>query len=162
MSDYPIQTNADPNAARAGEQSLSEDSEQRSRCGFTGSQIFPITGAKGTVQVDADVAARTVSPNDANGAASRPSGDVSNMNVGNGRGISVKLVNANHLEGSNKGDHRVPDRDTAAASVQEAAVGSGSPRGPVGQWGNSKSHTKLGSFGKDHADRSYPAPDNGD
>jgi hypothetical protein len=44
----------------------------------------------------------------------------------------AKPVDANHLEGSNKGDHRAPSRDVAAASLATAS-NNGGPRQPMKQ-----------------------------
>ena len=49
------------------------------------------------------------------------------------RPISVKQVDHVALEGSNKGDHRFPSKDTAAASLASAAD-NGGPRNRVGQF----------------------------
>jgi hypothetical protein len=156
----PIQTSS-PDELKGGEHALASDPQQYSRCGFTGSQVFPLTGRPGK-QVDNDVQASTVSPNNANGAASCDKGDVSNMNVGSGRGISVKEVDARNICGSHKGDTRSNPGDTAKSSLTQAAVGAGSPRGHVGQFPNGKNDAVNGSFGKDFGSKQYPTPDNGD
>lgn len=155
MSDFPIQKNA-PDALPGGQRLPLENSEEQySRCGYKGSQIFPLTGKPGT-PVNNDQQARAISPNDANGAASRAPENVSGLNAGAGRAIGVKVVDSNNLEGSNKGDHRSKPGDTAAASVQRAANGVGGPRGTAGQFPNGKRDATLGSFSKDSSNQTFP------
>ena len=60
------------------------------------------------------------------------SGSVSAYGVSGREQERAKPVDANHLEGSNKGDHRAHPGDVAAASVAKAAD-NGGPRQPVGQ-----------------------------
>lgn len=66
---------------------------------------------------------------------------------------SAKPVDANHLEGSNKGDHRAPSKDTAKASLDSCAD-NGGPRAAVGQFRGSKFEQSGGfqSFPGDTAD----------
>ena len=130
------------------------------RRGNEHNQVFPLTGRPG-VEVNNDQPASTVKPNLANGAASRPAASVSGLNAGSGRGITVTPVGSRTIEGSTPGDHRCKPGDTAAASVQRAANGAG-PRGSAGQFPNGKRDATLGAFSKDHANESYPTPDNGD
>jgi hypothetical protein len=73
----------------------------------------------------------------------------------------AKPVDRRTIQGSTPGDSRLKPGDTAAASLRQAANGEG-VRGPVGQTPNGKRDATLGSFSKDHADGSYPVPDNGD
>ncbi len=147
----PIQTSA-PNQLAGGQAPLTPPE----RRGNEFPQSFPLTGARGTTQVDADLPARAIKPNLAAGAASRPVESVSGIDAGGaGRSISVKLVDANHLEGSNKGDHRTPDKDTAKASLAKA-VDNGGPRARVGQFANN------GKTPQDAGFKSYPTPDAGD
>lgn len=152
MSDttIKIQTTA-PDQLAGGQAPLTPPPERR---GNEHNQVFPLTGRPG-VQIDNDVAARTVSPNSAAGAASRPSGSVSGLNAGSGRGISVKPVDCRTITGSTPGDHRAPSPDTTAASVQRAANGAG-VRGPVGQFPNGKRDAVLGSFSGDHSNQTFP------
>ncbi len=126
-------------------------------------QSFPLTGAK-SVEVNNDVSAATVSPNNANGAASRDRGDISGMNAGAGRGISVRPVDCRTITGSTPGEHRSPAQDTATDSLRQAAQGQGGPRSSTGQFPNGRADTagKGGSFGNEHANMSYPEVDNGD
>jgi hypothetical protein len=99
-------------------------------------------------------------PNVEAGSASVAGGARNDLN----RGMTVtgraqeraKLVDANHLEGSNKGDHRVHVGDTAVASLQRAANGVGGPRGAAGQFPNGKRDATLGSFSKDSANQNFP------
>jgi len=158
MSDFPIQSS--PAVPVGAQRPLEGDDEQYSRCGFKGTQVFPMTGRPGT-PVNNDQAASAVKPNLENGAASRPSASVSGLNAGSGLGVAVKPVDRRTIEGSTPGDSRCKPGDTAAASVQRAANGAG-VRGPVGQFPNGKRGATLGSFSKDHANQSYPTPDNGD
>jgi len=139
----PMMQDSAPDALKGGNRFIDE------RRGNEASQAFPLTGAKGTKQVDNDQPASSVSPNSAAGAASRTPEDVSGMNAGSGRAINVKLVDANHLEGSNKGDHRTPDKDTAKASLAKAAD-NGGPRKRVGQFANN------GKTPQDAGFQSYP------
>jgi hypothetical protein len=69
------------------------------------------------VQVDNDQPARTISPNHANGASSRPSASDSGLNACSGRGIAVKPVDCRTLEGSTPGDQRCQPGDTAKSSL---------------------------------------------
>jgi hypothetical protein len=84
----------------------------------------------------------------------------------NGSGVTgrtpdnIRHVDQRCIEGSYKGDTR-KSGDTASASLARAANGAG-VRGPAGQFPNGKRDMTLGSFSKDHADESYPTPENGD
>jgi hypothetical protein len=171
MSDFPIQKSS-PDELAGGQKPLTSyenTDEQWSRCGFKGTQRFPLTGAKFT-EVNNDVPASLVSPNNANGAASRDAGDVSGMNVGAGRaGIAVRVdqVNVNDFKA-----HQVADKkgDVAKDSLTQAAVGQGGPRSSTGQFPNGRADTagKGGraaaffGFGNEHANRSWPEIDTGD
>jgi len=158
MSDFPIQKTS-LNELAGGVRELTPSTERRGN--EHASQIFPLTGRPG-VQVDNDVPASTVSPNLANGAATRDKGDVSNMNVGFGRSTVARPVDARNIEGSYKGDTRNKPGDTAKSSLTQAAVGAGSPREHVGQFPNGKNDSSNGAFGKDFGSKPYPTPDNGD
>lgn len=161
MSDFPIQKSA-PDPLSGGQKLPREGSqEQYDRCGFKGSQIFPITGRPGT-PVNNDQAASTVSPNTANGAGSRPPENVSGLNAGSGRATSVKPVDSRTIEGSTPGDHRTASKDTAASSLHQAAEGQGGPRSTRGQFPNGKNDAVNGSFGKDYHSQQFPTPDAGD
>lgn len=155
MSDFKIQTTA-PDQLQGGDHFVE-------RRGNEASQVFPLTGKPGS-PINNDQAASTVSPNTANGAASRPKESVSGMNAGSGRAIDVKRVDRRTIEGSTPGDHRAPSKDVAKASLTQAAEGQGGPRSSTGQFPNGRADTagKGGSFGNEHADRSYPEIDNGD
>jgi hypothetical protein len=103
MSD---ERNADgsPIASEAQAEVLSPDQATYSRNGTTAGQNN-LSFCRG-VQTDPPNGQQSpVKPNNANGAASRPSENVSGMSLG-GVNVSVKPVGANHLEGSNQGDHR--------------------------------------------------------
>ena len=159
MSDFPIQTTS-LNELKGGQKPLtSDDRRGNEHC----SQVFPLTGRPGT-PVNNDVPASTIAPNNANGAASRPSASVSGLNAGAGRGIAVKPVGSRTIEGSTPGDHRAPSKDTAKNSLHQAAEGQGGPRSSRGQFPNGRADTaaKGGSFGNEHANCSYPEVDNGD
>lgn len=153
----PIQTTSLDELA-AGQRPLTPPAGDRR--GNEHNQVFPLTGRPG-VQVNNDQPARPIAPNNANGAASRPSASVSGLNAGSGLGVAVKPVDRRTIEGSTPGDSRCKPGDTAAASVQRAANGAG-VRGAVGQFPNGKRDATLGSFSKDHANQSYPTPDAGD
>jgi hypothetical protein len=155
MSDFPIQKSAPDQLAGGQKLPLEGSDEQYSRVGYRGTQEFPLTGRPGT-PVNNDQAASTVSPNTANGAGSRPPENISGMNAGGGRAISVKPVDSNNLEGSNQGDHRAPSTDSAKASLQRAANGAGGPRGTAGQFPNGKRDATLGSFSKDSNNQTFP------
>jgi hypothetical protein len=160
MSDFPIQTTSLDEIA-GGQRPLTPPAGDRR--GNEHNQVFPLTGRPGT-PVNNDQPARTVSPNNANGAASRPSASVSGLNAGAGRGIVVKPVDCKTITGSTPGDHRAPSKDTAKNSLHQAAEGQGGPRSSRGQFPNGRTDTagKGGSFGNEHADCSYPEVDNGD
>ena len=147
MSDFPIQTTSLDELKGGQKPLVSDDRRGNEHC----SQVFPLTGRPGK-QVDNDQAASTVSPNNANGAASRPSGSVSGINAGSGRAISVQAVDSNNLQGSNKGDHRAPSKDTAKASLAKAAD-NGGPRQPSGQFANNGKTPQNQGF------QSFPAKD---
>ena len=111
MSEVKIQTTPAPQ----GSNDLQPDtSDERSRKGFAGSQVFPITGATG------------VEVNTTSGASSN-----GGLSVG-GATVNVKPVGFKTLEGSTPGDHRTPSRDTAKDSLFKAAD-NGAPRSAVGQ-----------------------------
>jgi hypothetical protein len=159
MSDFPIQTTS-LNELKGGQRPLVSDDRRGNE---HASQVFPLTGRPGT-QVDNDVHASTVSPNNANGAATRDKGDVSGMNVGYGRSVVARPVDARNIEGSFKGDTRCKPGDVAKGSLHQAAEGQGGPRSSAGQFPNGRADTagKGGSFGNEHANRSYPEVDAGD
>jgi hypothetical protein len=140
----PIQTSG-PDQLAGGQAPLTPPE----RRGNEFPQSFPLTGAKGTTQVDNDVPASTVSPNLSNGAATRDKGDVSNMNVGYGRSVVARPVDARNIAGSFKGDTRCKPGDTAAASLAKAAD-NGGPRARVGQFANN------GKTPQDAGFQSYP------
>lgn len=155
----PIQTTS-LNELAGGERELTPPPERR---GNEFPQNFPLSGRQG-VQVDNDVQVATVSPNNANGAASRDKGDISGMNAGRGRGITVRPVDCRTIAGSTPGDHRAPSKDVAKASLTQAAEGQDGPRSSTGQFPNGRADTagKGGSFGNQHANCSYPEVDSGD
>jgi|SRR5208283_164176 len=149
MSDFPIQKDA-PIQLPGGNNFVD-------RRGNEASQVFPNGGrSASSPEVNNNMAARTVSPNSAAGADSRPSSNVSGLNAGAGRAINVRPVDCLTVTGSTPGDHRAPSPDTAAASVQHAAVGVGSPRARVGQFPNGKFDSVNGAFGKDYGTKSFP------
>jgi hypothetical protein len=155
----PIQTTS-LNELKGGQKPLTSDDRRGNE---HVSQVFPLTGRPGT-PVDNDQPARTISPNNANGAASRPSASVSGLNAGSGRAIAVKPVDRRTIEGSTPGDSRRNPGDTAKSSLTQAAEGQGGPRSSRNQFPNGRADTagKGGSFGKEHANCSYPEVDNGD
>ncbi len=64
------------------------------------------------------------------------------MSVGSQLPAPVAVpVDANHLEGSNKGDHRVPAKDGVTAALAQAAD-NGGPRQSAGQFKGSKFETQ--------------------
>jgi len=145
----PTQTSA-PGELPGGSKFVDE------RRGNEASQTFPLTGAGArTTQVDADQPAQLSKPNLENGAASRPSGDVSGMNAGNGRAITVKPVDSRTITGSTPGDHRIPAKDGATAAIAKAAD-NGGVRAPAGQFANNGKTPQTSGF------QSYPVPDSGD
>lgn len=158
-SEFPIQTTS-LNELKGGQRPLVSDDRRGNE---HVSQVFPLTGRPGK-QVDNDQVASTVSPNNANGAASRPSASVSGMNAGSGRGITVTPVDRRTIEGSTPGDSRRNPGDVAKGSLHQAAEGQGGPRTSSGQFPNGRADTagKGGSFGNQHSNQPYPAPDNGD
>lgn len=161
MSDFPIQTSAPDQLAGGQRLPMEGSDEQYDRCGYKGSQVFPLTGRPGK-QVDNDQPASVVSPNVAAGAGSRPPESVSGLNAGDGRGISIKVVDSNNLQGSNKGDHRAPSSDTAKSSLTQAAQGANGPRNRAGQFPSGKNDAVNGSFGTDYHSQQFPTVDDGD
>jgi hypothetical protein len=157
MSEFPIQTTS-LDELKGGQRPLVSDDRRGNE---HWSQVFPLTGRPGK-QVDNDQPGSAVKPNDANGAGSRPPENVSGMNAGSGRAISVTPVDSNNLEGSNKGDHRSKPGDTAKSSLTQAAQGANGPRNHVGQFPNGKNDAVNGSFGKDYHSQQFPTPDDGD
>jgi hypothetical protein len=127
MSDFPTQDSA-PGQLSGGDNFVDQ------RRGNEYNQQFPLTGAK-AVEVNNDQAARTVKPDIAAGAGSRPPESVSGLNAGSGRAINVKCVDCKTIVGSHPGDHRAPSRDTAKESLGRAAD-NGGPRKRVGQFAN--------------------------
>jgi hypothetical protein len=159
----PIQKSAPDQLAGGQRLPVEGSDEQYNRCGYKGSQVFPLTGRPGK-QVDNDVAAATVSPNNEAGAASRTKEDVSGMNAGSGRSIAVTPVDRKTIQGSYPGDSRRSPGDTARAALHQAAEGQGGPRSSTGQFPNGKNDTagKGGAFGNEHSNASYPEVDSGD
>jgi hypothetical protein len=84
----------------------------------------------------AEVAASSRTNTDRSSPSDKAPADSAAINSGmsvSGRQLErARPVAANHLEGSNKGDHRRPSQDVAAASLSKAAD-SGGPRNAVGQ-----------------------------
>jgi hypothetical protein len=155
----PIQTTS-LNELKGGQKPLtSDDRRGNEHC----SQVFPLTGRPGT-EVNNDQPASAVKPNLENGAGSRPPESVSGLNAGSGRGIAVKPVDRRTIQGSTPGDFRAPSKDTAKSSLTQAAEGQGGPRSSRNQFPNGSADTagKGGSFGNQHANESYPTPDDGD
>lgn len=144
----PIQKSAADQLPGGQKLPLEGSDEQYSRSGYRGTQVFPLTGRPGA-EVNNDVAASTVSPNTANGAGSRPPENVSGLNAGSGRAISVQPVDARNIEGSYKGDTRRAPGDTAKSSLAKAAD-NGGPRQRVGQFANN------GKTPQDAGFRSFP------
>lgn len=142
---FPIQTTSLDELA-AGQRPLTPPAGDRRGNEFN--QVFPLTGKPG-VQVDNDQPSRTIAPNTASGAGSRPSESVSGINAGSGRGISVKPVDCRTITGSTPGDHRCKPGDTANASLAKAAD-NGGPRQRVGQFANN------GKTPQDAGFRSFP------
>jgi hypothetical protein len=159
MSDFPIQTTSLDELA-GGQRPLTPSPDRR---GNEFPQSFPLTGRPGT-EVNNDQPARTVSPNTANGAGSRPPESVSGLNAGAGRAIAVK----NRWLQNDFRQHSGRSQSTVAR-LREIIVASGSgrtsgPRSSTGQFPNGRADTagKGGSFGNQHANESYPTPDDGD
>lgn len=108
------------------EQALAAD--QKSRYGFSGRQDQMRDAIGRGVQSDfSNGQAAPHSPNDANGAGTRPSGNVSGMSL-SGVNVVVKPVDRRTIEGSTPGDHRAASKDTAAASLREIANNGRGPR----------------------------------
>lgn len=99
-----IKVQSDPVPSGAQEP-LSAENEQRSRSGFVGSQNPHAAAIGRGEQVDLGGAPGPVSPNNKNGAASRPSESVNQMSVG-GRDVVVRHVDQRCVEGSYSGDSR--------------------------------------------------------
>jgi len=104
MSDITIQTSA-PNQLEGGQQPLSPDAEQKSRSGFSGSQVFPLSGKQG-VNVQPGIA-RPIAP----AANNREAASVDGMYVAAPLSVSVKPVDSRTIEGSYAGDHRAKGAD---------------------------------------------------
>jgi hypothetical protein len=83
-----------------------------------------------------EVAASSQNNTDRSSPSDKAPADSASLSSGlsvSGRQLErARPVAANHLEGSNKGDHRRPSQDVAAASLSKAAD-SGGPRQPAGQ-----------------------------
>jgi hypothetical protein len=153
MSDFKIQTTS-PNALAGGQQALAADAEQKSRCGFTGTQVFPLSGKTGVnVESSSSITTAKTSPT--------PNNSPSDLNAGlqvTGRANEpARHCDERVIEGSGGAgsDFRVHG-DWAKASLERAANGTGGPRGPVGQFPNGRRDAVLGSFSKDSANQNYP------
>jgi len=118
MSDIKIQTTA-PGQLEGGQQPLQGDAEQKSTCGFVGSQVFRGFPPAPEVQHGS---AGPVSPAPNN----RENATVGDMYVAAPVTVSVKPVDRKTLEGSTPGDFRAKAAD-AKMPNQPA------PRQPVGQ-----------------------------
>jgi hypothetical protein len=127
IDEIKIQTSS-PNDLAGGRHSLQGDNEQRSRNGFVGSQVFPLSGRSG-VNVEGH-AASLISP----AANNREAATVGNMAVGSPVATSVTPVDRRTIEGSTPGDFR-KSGDYVKASVQEIA-NHGGPRQQVEQFPN--------------------------
>lgn len=138
----PIQDSA-PGQLAGGQAPLTE------RRGNESNQNMAFSGAKGTVQVDNDQPARTISPNVANGAGSRTPEDVSGMNAGSGRAINIRPVDRRTIEGSTPGDFRSKPGDVAGPSLNRAAD-NGGPRAGMNQFPNNGKTDQTSAF------KSYP------
>jgi hypothetical protein len=112
----PIQTTPAP--AQGAQEPLSVDSK-KSTHGFDTANQNSLSFCRGT-EVPAS------------------SGSVSPYGVAGREQERAKPVDANHLEGSNKGDHRAHPGDTAAASLAAASGSTKGPRDAVGQAHSSK------------------------
>src|ERR1700692_3692161 len=99
MSDITIQTSA-PNQLEGGQQPLSLDAEQKSRSGFTGSQVFPLSGKQGVN--DQPGTAGPIAP----AANNREHATIDGMYVSAPVAIHVQPVDRRTLEGSTAGDFR--------------------------------------------------------
>jgi len=98
MSDE-IKIQESPAVPQGAEQALSADAEQKSRSGFTGSQVMR------SFPVGVDVTPGTAGPI-APAPNSREAATVSGMAVAAPLGISVKPVDRRTIEGSYPGDTR--------------------------------------------------------
>lgn len=94
-----------PDGAEFPDQVLSGDGEQKSRSGFVGQQNQHKDAIGRGQEVNLGSAPSPVSPNNANGAANRPFGDMTALGVA-GRDVSVKHVDQKCIEGSYPGDSR--------------------------------------------------------
>lgn len=117
-----IQTTA-PDEQPGGQRPLESDSK-KSTHGFDSTNQNTLSFCRGT-----NVEAASAPVSSRNGLSD-------GVGVTGRQQENAKSVGANHIEGSNKGDHRTPDKDTAAASLAKAAS-NGGPRNPVGQFPNS-------------------------
>ena len=124
MSDQiKIQTSS-PDELPGGQAPLTADQEQKSRSGFTGSQVFPLSGRSG-VEV-AHGSAGLCSPNNADGAAARPIESVNSMFVSAPVAVSIRPVDRKTIEGSTPGDFR-------AKAAPAVLPNQPAPRSAVGQ-----------------------------
>ena len=149
MSDFPIQRGP---ATPAGAKKVLETDSRRGNEGLAQNTL---SFCRGT-EVQNDQNSSLVSPNLANGAASRDVGDITGLNAGSGRAANAKPVDARNIAGSYPGDTRRNPGDVAKSSLTQAAVGAGSPRSHVGQFPNGKNDAVNGSFGKDYGTKSFP------
>lgn len=125
MSTEDIKIQTSPAVPAGAQEPLQDDNEQKSRCGFTGSQVFPLSGRTGT-NVEGR-AARLISP----AANNREGASVSGLAVDSPVAPSVKQVDHLAIQGSNApNDFRVK----AAPAVMPSQP---APRQPVGQAPNS-------------------------
>jgi hypothetical protein len=159
MSDFKIQTSS-PNDLSGGQQALAADAEQKSRCGFTGTQVFPLSGRTGVnIEASSSITTQKTSPT----ANDTPSDLNAGLQVTGRANEQAKHVDEKVLEGSGgAGSDFRKSGDTAKSSLWQAAVGAGGPRNRVGQFPQGKYDATNGSFGKDYKSQEFPTPDNGD
>jgi len=133
MSDTPIQDS--PAVPLGAQKPLARtDDPTYSRNANTVSQVFPLSGHSG-VNVEGSTA-RLISPNNANGAASRPVESVNSMACDSPVAVSVKQVHHRAIEGSNA------PNDFRAKAADAVLPNQPAPRQPVGQ---ASLNSKLGS-----------------
>src|ERR1700722_12789412 len=124
MSDIKIQTSAS-DQLEGGQELKNDGSEQKARCGFSGSQVFPLSGKSG-VNVEGS-AARPISP----AANNREAASVSGMAVNSPVAVSAKPVDRRTIEGSYPGDTRakaapavMPNMPAPRTAVGQASLNS--------------------------------------
>lgn len=127
MSDTVIQTTA-PDELQGGQAPLAPDSK-KSTHGFDSADQNSLSFCRGqNVEAGSGNNGRAVSPNNANGAASRESASVSGMCVSGRQQESAKLVDRRTIEGS--GSYAGDTRAKGSPAVLPANPG---PREPMTQ-----------------------------